>query len=80
MPSMELFEKQSDEYKNTVLPNGVKKRVAIEAGSSFGWRQYVKCKGKIISIDEFGASAPGNLVLDSFGFNVENVVNTFKSF
>ena len=80
MPSMELFEKQSDEYKNTVLPKGVKKRVAIEAGSSFGWRQYVKCKGKIISIDEFGASAPGNLVLDSFGFNVENVVNTFKSF
>ena len=80
MPSMELFEKQSDEYKNTVLPRGVKKRIAIEAGSSFGWRQYVKCKGKIISIDEFGASAPGNLVLDSFGFNVENVVNTFKSF
>lgn len=79
LPSFDLFEAQSDEYKASVLPNGVKKRVAIEAGSSFGWQKYVKCHGKTITIDHFGASAPGDLVLANFGFTVENVVNTFKS-
>ena len=79
MPSMERFEQQSAEYKDSVLPRGVKKRVAIEAGSSFGWQKYVKCKGKTITIDSFGASAPGDKVLASFGFTVENVVETYKS-
>ncbi|EOW84583.1 transketolase [Enterococcus columbae] len=79
MPSMERFEQQSAEYKDSVLPRGVKKRVAIEAGSSFGWQKYVKCKGKTITIDSFGASAPGDKVLASFGFTVENVVNVYKS-
>ena len=79
MPSMELFEQQSAAYKEAVLPRGVKKRVAIEAGSSFGWQKYVKCKGKTITIDSFGASAPGDKVLASFGFTVENVVETYKS-
>ena len=79
LPSFDLFEAQSDEYKASVLPNGVKKRVAIEAGASFGWHKYVKCHGKTITIDHFGASAPGDLVLKNFGFTVENVVETFKS-
>ena len=79
LPSFDLFEAQSQEYKNSVLVPGVKKRVAIEAGSSFGWAKYVKCHGKTITIDHFGASAPGDKVLAEFGFTVENVVNTFKS-
>ncbi|EOT29295.1 transketolase [Enterococcus saccharolyticus] len=79
LPSFDLFEAQSPEYKASVLVPGVKKRVAIEAGSSFGWAKYVKCHGKTITIDHFGASAPGDKVLAEFGFTVENVVNTFKS-
>ncbi|KAF1301470.1 transketolase [Enterococcus saccharolyticus] len=79
LPSFDLFDAQPEEYKKTVLIPGVKKRVAIEAGSSFGWAQYVKCHGKTITIDRFGASAPGDKVLAEYGFNVENVVNTFKS-
>ena len=79
MPSMDLFEAQSDEYKESVLPKSVKKRVAIEAGSPFGWERYTKCRGKIIAIDHFGASAPGDKVLAEFGFTTENVINTYKS-
>lgn len=79
MPSMDLFEAQSAEYKESVLPKSVKKRVAIEAGSPFGWERYMKCRGKIIGINHFGASAPGDKVLAEFGFTTENVVNTYKS-
>lgn len=79
IPSFDLFEAQSDEYKESVLPKAVKKRVAIEAGASFGWQKYTKCKGKIISIDHFGASAPGNIVLEEFGFTVDNVVSVYQS-
>ncbi|NLM65600.1 MAG: transketolase [Enterococcus sp.] len=79
MPSMDLFEAQSAEYKESVLPRAIKKRVAIEAASPFGWDRYTKCRGKVIAINHFGASAPGDKVLAEFGFTVENVVNTFKS-
>ena len=79
MPSMDLFEAQTAEYKESVLPKAVKKRVAIEAGSPFGWDRYTKCHGKVIAIDHFGASAPGDKVLAEFGFTTENVVETFKS-
>ena len=79
MPSMDLFEAQSAEYKESVVPKSVKKRVAIEAGSPFGWERYTKCRGKIIAIDHFGASAPGDKVLAEFGFTTENVINTYKS-
>lgn len=79
MPSMELFEAQTPEYKETVLPRAIKKRVAIEAGSPFGWERYTKCKGKIIAIDHFGASAPGDKILSEFGFTVDHVVATFES-
>lgn len=73
MPSFDLFEKQSAEYKESVLPKAVTKRVAIEAAASFGWERYVGTEGKTITIDHFGASAPGGLVLEKFGFTPENV-------
>jgi len=79
LPSFDLFEAQSAAYKESVLPKAVKKRVAIEAASPFGWDRYLGCKGKVIAIDHFGASAPGDKVLAEFGFTVENVVDTFKS-
>lgn len=79
MPSFDLFEKQSAEYKESVLPKAVTKRVAIEAAASFGWERYVGTEGKTITIDHFGASAPGGLVLEKFGFTPENMVNTYKS-
>ena len=79
MPSFDLFEKQSAEYKESVLPKAVTKRVAIEAAASFGWERYVGTEGKTITIDHFGASAPGGLVLEKFGLTPENVVNTYKS-
>ncbi|MEQ2691921.1 transketolase, partial [Enterococcus faecalis] len=71
MPSFDLFEKQSAEYKESVLPKAVTKRVAIEAAASFGWERYVGTEGKTITIDHFGASAPGGLVLEKFGFTPE---------
>ena len=74
MPSFDLFEKQSAEYKESVLPKAVTKRVAIEAAASFGWERYVGTEGKTITIDHFGASAPGGLVLEKFGFTPENVI------
>jgi transketolase len=79
MPSWELFEKQSEEYKESVLPSGNQRRVSCEMGSSFGWQRYVGREGKIIGIDSFGASGPGELLMKQFGFTVENVVNQAKS-
>ncbi|WP_088011518.1 transketolase [Gottfriedia acidiceleris] len=78
MPSMDLFEKQSEEYKQSVLPKEVTKRVAVEMGSSFGWHKYVGFEGEVISIDTFGASAPGNLLMEKFGFTVDHVVSAAK--
>lgn len=74
MPSWEVFEAQSEEYKESVLPKAVTKRLAVEAGSSFGWHKYTGSFGDIISIDTFGASAPGEILFKEFGFTVENVV------
>lgn len=79
MPSFDLFEKQTNEYKESVLPKDVLKRVAIEAASPFGWERYVGSAGTTITINHYGASAPGDLVLNNFGFTVENVVSTFNS-
>ena len=79
MPSMELFDKQSAEYKESVLPNAVRKRVAVEALSDFGWYRYVGLDGKVICMKTFGASGPANQLFEHFGFTVENVVNTVKS-
>lgn len=79
MPSFELFDAQTDEYKESVLPNNVRKRVAVEALSSFGWHKYTGIDGKVISLDDFGASGPANELFYKFGFTVDNVVNTVKS-
>ena len=78
MPSMELFDKQSAEYKESVLPNAVGKRVAVEALSDFGWYKYVGLDGKVIAMEGFGASGPAATLFEHFGFTVDNVVKTVK--
>ncbi|QKX52489.1 transketolase [Planococcus glaciei] len=79
MPSWDRFEKQDKEYKRSVIPKTVKKRLAIEMGSSFGWERYTGDEGDILSIDRFGASAPGERIMKEFGFTPENVVNKVKN-
>ena len=79
MPCMDLFEAQSAEYKESVLPKAVRKRVAIEALSDFGWGKYVGLDGAYVTMKGFGASAPAAKLFEHFGFTVENVVNTVKS-
>ena len=74
MPSWELFEEQSEEYKESVLPKNIRKRLAVEAGSSLGWHKYIGLDGDIISMDGFGASGPGELLFEKFGFTVDKVV------
>jgi transketolase len=79
MPSWDRFEKQSAEYKESVLPRNIKARLAVEMGSSIGWREYIGDHGKVIAINQFGASAPADKLLQEYGFTVENVVSTFKT-
>ncbi|WP_404427826.1 transketolase [Ureibacillus chungkukjangi] len=79
MPSMDRFEQQTAEYKESVLPKAVTKRLAIEMGSSFGWHKYTGFEGDILAIDQFGASAPGEIVIEKYGFTVENVVAKVKA-
>ena len=79
MPSMELFLQQPKEYQCSVLPCSVKKRVAIEAGATQSWYQFVGLDGAVIGLDRFGASGPANQVFAELGFTVENVVETFKN-
>lgn len=78
MPSWELFEEQSDAYRQRVLPTEVPK-LAIEAGATLGWHRYVGVDGKVIGLDRFGASAPGEVVMKKLGFNVDNVVETARA-
>lgn len=75
MPCMDIFEQQSDEYKEKILPETVEKRLVVEAGSSICWGKYLGFKGKSVTIDTFGASAPANVLFKKYGFTVENVVN-----
>ncbi|MCD8028591.1 MAG: transketolase, partial [Erysipelotrichaceae bacterium] len=77
MPSMELFDQQNDEYKESILPNNVRKRLSIEMASSFGWQKYVGLDGQSLAIDKFGSSAPANVVIENYGFTIENVVKTY---
>ncbi|MBU1193264.1 MAG: transketolase [Proteobacteria bacterium] len=74
MPSWELFEKAPAPYRERILPSNVTKRLAVEAGVTMGWEKYVGDKGKILGINHFGASAPGERVLKEFGFSAENIV------
>lgn len=78
MPCMELFEQQSREYKESVLPLSCRKRVAIEALSDFGWGRYVGLDGAYVTMNGFGASGPSKVLFETFGFTVENVVKTVK--
>lgn len=79
MPCMDIFAQQSEEYKESVLPQLVEKRLVVEAGSSICWGQYLGFKGKTITMDTFGASAPADVLFKKFGFTVENIVNTALS-
>ena len=79
MPSMEVFEQQSEEYKNSVLPKSCRKRVAVEALSDFGWHRYVGLDGKVVSMNGFGASGPADKLFKKFGFTPENVADTVRS-
>ncbi len=78
MPCMDIFEKQSLEYKEKVLPKAVRARVAVEALSEFGWGKYVGLDGKTVCLDRFGASAPAGVLFKEFGFTVDNVVKAVK--
>ncbi len=79
MPSWELFEEQSTEYKESVLPKNITARVAIEAASSFGWTRYIGAEGTTVTLDHFGASAPAKTLFKEFGFTIENVVAKAKA-
>ncbi|NJN61898.1 MAG: transketolase [Coleofasciculaceae cyanobacterium RL_1_1] len=78
LPCWEVFDEQSDEYKESVLPSAVTKRLSVEAGISMGWSKYVGAGGASVSIETFGASAPGDKLMQEFGFTVENVVAKAK--
>ncbi|TVY09755.1 transketolase [Paenibacillus cremeus] len=78
MPSWELFDKQSQEYKDSVILPDVKARLAVEMGHSFGWERYVGDQGSVLGINKFGASAPGPVVIREYGFTVDNVVAQVK--
>jgi len=74
MPSWELFLEQPQSYRDEVLPPGIRKRLAIEAGATLGWWRWTGDEGDVIGIDHFGASAPGNVVMEKYGFSVDNIV------
>lgn len=78
IPCVELFDAQSDEYKESVLPKAIKKRVSVEAGVTYGWERFVGDEGVCIGINTYGASAPGDIVMEQFGFTVDNVVAKAK--
>ncbi len=80
MPNWNAFDQQTAEYKESVLPSSITKRVAIEMASPLGWHKYVGTEGKVIGIDGFGASAPGDLVVEKYGFTKENVLNQIQTF
>ena len=79
MPNWYAFEQQSSEYKESILPSDVTKRLAIEMASPLGWHKYVGIEGKVIGIDSFGASAPGDLVVEKYGFTKENILKQVRS-
>jgi len=79
MPAWDLFEAQTADYKESVLPKAVTKRLSVEAACSFGWHKYVGTEGDTVSIDTFGASAPGGTCMEKFGFTVDNVLAKAKA-
>ena len=79
MPSWELFEEQDAEWRESVLPASVEARVSVEAGATFGWERYLGPRGVAVGIDRFGASAPGDVLLEHFGFTAERVVDAVRT-
>ena len=79
MPSTDVFDRQDAAYRESVLPDAVRKRVAIEAGVTGFWRAYVGLDGAVIGIDSFGASAPADKLYTHFGITVEKIVEAAKS-
>lgn len=79
MPSFEVFEEQSEDYKNSILPRNIRARVAVEAASPFGWHKYVGLDGEVIAMESFGASGKSDILFKEFGFTVENVVEKVKN-
>lgn len=77
-PSWGLFEQQDEAYREAVLPKRIKKRLAVEAGAGQGWERYVGCEGALLSLERFGASAPGEILFEKFGFTVEHVIEKAK--
>ncbi|MFS0654874.1 transketolase [Bacillus sp. 179-C3.3 HS] len=79
LPAWDRFNQQSDEYKESVLPQSVRARIAIEMGASLGWERYTGLDGDVIAIDKFGASAPGETIMEKYGFTVSNIVSRVKA-
>ena len=79
MPCVELFEEQSESYKEEVLPSNIRKRIVVEAAESFGWHKYIGLDGDSITMSSFGASAPGGLCMEKFGFTVEKVLEKSRN-
>jgi transketolase len=79
MPSWKIFQKQSEEYRDAVLPSSVLARVAVEAGTTLGWREFVGFHGRIVARSDFGASAPIKELMKHFGFTIENVVKEARA-
>jgi len=79
MPSADVFELQDESYKQSVLPNNIRARIAVEAGVTDFWRKYVGLDGDVVGIDQFGASAPGKILMEHFGFTAENIVKRARA-
>jgi transketolase len=79
MPCVELFLEQSAAYQEEVLPNAIRKRIVVEAAESFGWHKFIGLDGDSVTMNRFGASAPGGTCMKEFGFTVENVVAKSKA-
>ncbi|MEF9972218.1 MAG: transketolase C-terminal domain-containing protein, partial [Oscillospiraceae bacterium] len=74
VPCMDVFEMQSEEYKESVLPKTCRRRIAVEAASSVSWGKYVGLDGAYVTMDGFGASAPAKKLFEKFGFTAENII------
>ena len=79
MPCWSLFDEQTDEYKESVLPSDIKNRMAVEAGCKFGWERYIGNEGYFIGMHSFGASGPYKELYKKFGITAENIINTLKN-
>ena len=79
MPSWEIFEEQSEAYRQSILPGKVRRRLAVEAGASFGWHRYVGLDGDTVTMDSFGASAPAEELFNAFGFTVGHILDKAKA-